>query len=73
MVSTDEILDLVIEGYSIKEIQERTNITSHGVKYHVTKLLKRFNCKTRHELIARAQAKKSGIILTRVIHNGIDK
>ncbi len=55
-----EILHLLAEGYSTKEIAERLVISSSTVHSHHTNLMKKLNLSTRHELIQ--YARQRGII-----------
>lgn len=51
-----EVLKLVIEGKSNKEIASELCITPRTVQYHVSNLLDRFDCDNRRQLTAHFSA-----------------
>jgi two-component system response regulator NreC len=55
-----EILNLLVEGYSNKEIAERLVLSASTVHSHRTNLMKKLNLSTRHELIQ--YARRRGLI-----------
>jgi DNA-binding NarL/FixJ family response regulator/signal transduction histidine kinase len=48
-----EVLELVAQGYSNKEIAVRLNLTERTIKHHVGQILERFQLKSRYELAGR--------------------
>jgi DNA-binding NarL/FixJ family response regulator len=48
----EEVLDLVVNGMSNKEIGARLRITERSVKHHVSQLLRVYGVASRAELIA---------------------
>lgn len=57
MNTKEEVLKLVLDGKSNEDISRHLNITVATVKYHVTGILKTFECKRRTELIVKLQRK----------------
>lgn len=49
-----EVLKLLIEGLSNKQIARRLNITQHGAKRHVGSILSKLNCPNRTQVVALA-------------------
>lgn len=49
------VIDLVCELKQNKEIADILNITPRTVKFHVSNVLRKFNCSSRAELIYRKQ------------------
>ena len=45
-----EVLELVIQGYTNKEIAEQIGLTERTVKYHVSHILERYQLSSRYEL-----------------------
>lgn len=58
MRSRDQVLFLILKGLNNQQIADQACISISSVKYHVTGLLKEFNCKSRAALIVAAQNKK---------------
>ncbi|WP_369215872.1 LuxR C-terminal-related transcriptional regulator [Streptomyces flavofungini] len=50
------ILDGVATGAPTVQLAEQLCLSSHGVDYHVRQMLRRFDARTRHELVTRARA-----------------
>ena len=48
-----EVYNWVIEGLSIKEMAERKGSTVNGVKFHLTKIYKKFGVSNRVELLSK--------------------
>ena len=48
-----QVLALILEGRTDKEIASRINLTVGGVKYHVSRILHAFGASNRMELIAK--------------------
>src|SRR5688572_3582798 len=51
-----EVLQLIAQGRTNREIAEALYVTEHTVKYHVTSLFNRLNVTSRAEAVARASA-----------------
>jgi LuxR family maltose regulon positive regulatory protein len=51
-----EVLQLIAQGRSNREIAEVLFVTEHTVKYHVTSLFTRLDVTSRAEAVARAAA-----------------
>jgi two-component system, NarL family, nitrate/nitrite response regulator NarL len=51
-----EVLQLIAQGRTNREIAEALFVTEHTVKYHVTSLFTRLNVTNRAEAVARASA-----------------
>jgi DNA-binding CsgD family transcriptional regulator len=49
-----EVLELVLQGLSTREIAERIFLSHQGVKAHLTTLFRKFNVKNRSQLILSA-------------------
>ena len=45
-----EVLELVIQGYTNKEVAEQLGLTERTVKYHVSHILERYQLSSRYEL-----------------------
>lgn len=58
MRSKDQVLSLILQGLSNQEIADKACISVSSVKYHITGLLKQYQCKSRSALIVAAQSKK---------------
>ena len=51
----NEILRLLADGYSTKEIAERLFVSSSTIHSHRTNLMRKLNLSTRHELVQYAR------------------
>jgi DNA-binding NarL/FixJ family response regulator len=49
-----EVLQLLAQGLTNREMAERLGVSEHTVKFHVTALLGKFDARTRAEAVARA-------------------
>jgi DNA-binding NarL/FixJ family response regulator len=49
-----EVLDLLSQGLSNKEIAARLRVSGHAVKFHVNSVLAKLGARSRTEAIARA-------------------
>src|SRR5580765_7860732 len=49
-----EVMELVRQGLTNDQIAERLNITSDGVKYHVSQVLSKLGVSSRHEAVEAA-------------------
>jgi DNA-binding NarL/FixJ family response regulator len=49
-----EVLQLLAQGLTNRQMAERLGVSEHTVKFHVTALLGKFNARTRAEAVARA-------------------
>ena len=50
----NEVYRWLFTGLNYEQIGEKLFITEAGVKFHVTKILKYYGCKSRCDLVARA-------------------
>ncbi|MGE5224430.1 MAG: response regulator transcription factor, partial [Omnitrophica WOR_2 bacterium] len=55
-----EILQLVAEGVSYKDIAERLYLSEHTIKYHIGEIMKRLHLKNRSQVLA--YAARSGLL-----------
>ena len=51
-----QVLERLVEGKANKEIARELNISERTVKFHVTSLLREYNCATRGELVFKERA-----------------
>jgi DNA-binding CsgD family transcriptional regulator len=49
-----EVLQLLAQGLTNRQMAERLGVSEHTVKFHVTALLGKFDARTRAEAVARA-------------------
>lgn len=42
-----DVLNLLVCGYTNKEIAEKLSVTHHTIKAHVSAILRKFDCKNR--------------------------
>ena len=59
-VRQQSVLLLLHSGLGNKEIASALNISERTVKFHVSALLRKFQCKSRRELVALTAARSSG-------------
>lgn len=57
-----EILQLVAQDLSNKEIADRLSVSEHTIKYHLGEIFQRLNCKSRYQAVE--YARRSGFIHT---------
>lgn len=72
MRTKEQVLDLILEGLSIKEIADKACITEGGVKYHIGNLLKEYNCQNRTKLIIKLKEQKPKSLDLSIENNQID-
>lgn len=51
MRTKDQVLDLILQGLSNKEISDIACISIHAVKYHISNLFKKYQVQNRTKLI----------------------
>ena len=54
----NEVLDLISQGYSNKEIADKLFISSHTVKAHISSVIAKLNAKNRTEAVFIATKQK---------------
>lgn len=69
-----EVLCKVVKGLPIKQMAEEVYLSQQGVKIHLSKLFKKFNVKTRNQLILAAfDAMSPAKNLSYLLQNGLEK
>lgn len=62
MKTRDQVLDLVLAGYSRTEIATQCYITKSAVSYHLALLFKEYNVKSTSKLIIAVYQERAGIL-----------